>query len=368
MKILFLTSHVPHLAAAGEKKTYKFLNELGRNGYKVDVVYFRYQYEDDYIPESENVKIILKFYKTTLGKVKNILNFPVIHPEISVRFNWRILNRIKRIYTEEYYDLIICNHTSMFLYGKFLDNKVPKLLISHDVMLQKISRGSSKLMQKICFFSEKFVLKTPNSYVFAPSEKDCQLINNHYNLPSFLFLDYIDDLIIKKQPEKVEDYYVFFGDWHRPENYEGVIWFMEKVVPLLDEPINVKIIGRKFPVKYLETSSEKVKIEYLGYLDDPYHIISQSRALISPLFKGAGIKVKVIESLACGIPVIGSKIAFEGLPIEFSAFMILANEPADYIKAFTSINLNIEDRRKIKETFIKSYNKETILSFIKENI
>jgi len=34
-----------------------------------------------------------------------------------------------------------------------------------------------------------------------------------------------------------------------------------------------------------------------------------SKALISPLFTGAGIKVKVIEALACGIPVIGTDIA-----------------------------------------------------------
>lgn len=54
-------------------------------------------------------------------------------------------------------------------------------------------------------------------------------------------------------------------------------------------------------------------MEYLGFMDNPYVQIAKCQALIAPLFNGAGVKVKVIEALALGTPVIGTDIAFEGI-------------------------------------------------------
>ena len=154
-----------------------------------------------------------------------------------------------------------------------------------------------------------------------------------------------------------------FGDWRRKENSIGALWFLNNVGPLLKSTITVKIIGRDFPGEQV-VHSPKINIEILGFVDDPYGIIAQSKALISPLFKGAGIKVKVIESLACGTPVIGTDIAFEGLPTEFGNFMLLANTPKDYVDRIESINMCIEDRIKTRNEFIKAYQSESITNVI----
>ena len=60
----------------------------------------------------------------------------------------------------------------------------------------------------------------------------------------------------------------------------------------------------------------------LGFVDNPYKIMSESLGLIAPLFHGAGIKVKVIESLACGTPVIGTEVAFEGIDFIENKYLI----------------------------------------------
>ena len=108
-----------------------------------------------------------------------------------------------------------------------------------------------------------------------------------------------------------------------------------------------------------------LNLDILGFVDDPYKILSQSKALISPLFTGAGIKVKVIEALACGIPVIGTDIAFEGLPPLFNSFMLIAETPKDYIRCMECLNLNIDERIKTKEMFIKTYQSDSITNYIK---
>ena len=82
-------------------------------------------------------------------------------------------------------------------------------------------------------------------------------------------------------------------------------------------------------------------------------------------FGEQGMSLKVIEALACGIPVIGTDIAFEGLPPLFNSFMLIAETPKDYIRCMECLNLNIDERIKTKEMFIKTYQSDSITNYIK---
>lgn len=212
------------------------------------------------------------------------------------------------------YKAIVLNHSNVFYYGKFLDKNTPKILLAHDVIIQRALRTAGKMMQHICRYSERLCFNLPYAHIFSFSQKDVDIIKREYHLPAKVCLDYIDPDIINKRVETIEDYYMFFGDWTRKENYEGALWFIENVSPLLKKKTTFKIIGRQFPKEKINNNNPLVHYEVMGFVDDPYLLLSHAKALVSPLFNGAGIKVKVIESLACGTPVIGTEIAFEGLP------------------------------------------------------
>lgn len=61
-KILFLTAYVPNKAAAGEKNTMIMLNDLA-SCYDVDLIYFKYDWENDYVPERGNVNTKLTIHR-----------------------------------------------------------------------------------------------------------------------------------------------------------------------------------------------------------------------------------------------------------------------------------------------------------------
>ncbi len=106
------------------------------------------------------------------------------------------------------------------------------------------------------------------------------------------------DLLTLKQ----EDYFCFFGAWHRPENSEGLAWFLTEVLP--ETPgLTYVIIGPNLPESIKTQIRGSKQVTYLGFVDNPYEYLGRSRALIAPLFKGAGVKVKVVEALCCGTPV-----------------------------------------------------------------
>jgi glycosyltransferase involved in cell wall biosynthesis len=109
---------------------------------------------------------------------------------------------------------------------------------------------------------------------------------------------------------------LFVGGFGHPPNHEAVKWFMEDIYPALAEKqIPFTIAGALIPdfiYTYKETyplvsvcpdlSIEELQLQY-----------DKARIAVVPLKVGAGVKGKVIEAMAKGVPVVGTDKAFEGL-------------------------------------------------------
>lgn len=164
--------------------------------------------------------------------------------------------------------------------------------------------------------------------------------------------------------EYVPDYYVLYGNWKRSDNYDSLNWFLNNVYPELSTSLKFKVIGIGLSEKFQNIIRGYDNIEYLGFVENPYHIIANAKALISPLHTGAGVKVKVVESLACGTPVIGTEIAFEGISEKYSKFMILANSPSEFVQQINQISFSIETRLEFKKKFLELFNDKPVLKYI----
>lgn len=365
MRVLFLTAFLPHIGAAAEKNTKFMLEDLSREN-QVDVVYFRYGADCFYSPDSANIAVLNSYLISTYRKIVNLILFPFLYPLFTVRFNWLILNHLKKIVNRNVYDVIICDHSQMFLYGKMLGSDTPKILLAHDVIAQRVQRSSNKILQRICLYSEKYCIRQKNTSVFSLCQKDCELIRKFYGVKALVSFVYLDPKVINATPANVNNYYVFIGKWSREDNLNGVIWFIKNVVPLLDSKIVVKIIGKNFPTKYINGINSNVSFELLGFVKDPYPIIANAKALLAPLFTGAGIKVKVVEALACGTPVVGTSIAFEGISDKYSEVMLLAEEPYVFANTMQNIDFSLNERIMLKNDFISDYLSTTIPKYIKQ--
>lgn len=361
-RILFITAFVPSSLAAAEKFTLGFINELSK-GNIVDLVYFKYKWNDDYVVPNINVHELIKCSNSTFVKLINVCLYPIIHPQFSVRFNWIVLFKLRKLLKKNNYDIVVLDHSQTFLYGKFL-NKIPKLLIAHDVILQRVSRTSNYIITLISKLSENFVLTSKNSKVFTFSSKDADILRVNYNIDAGITSCHIDEEILKVVPEKIENTIVFIGKWERNDNSDGLYWFLKEVYPLLSSDYIVKIIGIGLSEKIVDVISKCCNVEYLGFVDNPYKLISNAKLVASPLFTGAGVKVKVVEALACGTPVIGTPIAFEGIPSVYSEFMIEAQSARDFANKIFNVDFTLEKRKEMKSYFIETYISKSILSYV----
>ncbi len=357
-QILFITPFTPCNKDAGSNYTKQLLEKLSETN-QIDLIFFKYKDDPSYIPPN-NVNVVYCKKNSTIFKLLDITLFPFLYPLFTVRFNWKIVFKIRALLREKKYDIIYFDFSQTFLYSKFIKHN-HKILMSHDVIYQRYKRKNNIFISWIkC--SEKWLLKGKSNNIFTFSIKDSQILNNIYHIPSKNICFFIPDDAINSIPTKIQNNITFFAMWKRADNYQGLLWFINNILPHIT--CQVTIIGGGLSTEIQKQIKSYSNINYMGFVNNPYPIISNSKALISPLFNGAGVKVKVIEALACGTPIIGTKIAFEGIDYKFQKFMIEASNPSEFIHAIKSIEYTIEEHITFKKKFLKEYCNNTILDYI----
>ncbi len=362
-KILFITPYAPSNIGAAMKFTKKTIETLA-DSFFVDLVYFCAEGEQEYVPVNKNIRVVEKLAVSKKERLISIIHKPWLYPIFSVRYRSGLANRIKKQCQDEKYDLVFLDHSQSFIYGKLFP-LLPKILMSHDVIYQRVFRSSGLLLSEWCKLTEKKMLDQPNSYIYSFSTKDQTLIKELYGFNSNVTSGNVDELVLSVTPQNISDSFIFFGQWVRKDNSDGLVWFFDNVYPRVKEHYSFKIIGRGLQESIFNRIKGYYNVEYLGFVDDPYQMIANARAVLSPLFSGAGVKFKVLESLACGTPVIGSKIAFEGIPTEFNSLMVVSNTVDEYLQAMDSVNTNITERQSFRKSFIDNYIKSQIVEHIK---
>lgn len=152
---------------------------------------------------------------------------------------------------------------------------------------------------------------------------------------------------------------VFIGS-NFPPNANGVLWFVDKVLPFVD--INLLIVGKDMNIlkeKHPNLKSIDVKSNVPNLA--PYFEIAD--IVISPIFSGSGMKVKTCESLMYGKNIIGTNEAFEGYELDYDKVGKLANTAQEFIDYIQTICKNPIPRfndysRKI---YLEKYSNESVV-------
>jgi glycosyltransferase involved in cell wall biosynthesis len=120
-----------------------------------------------------------------------------------------------------------------------------------------------------------------------------------------------------------------------PPNIDGVLGFAREVLPLIrhDEPdAPFYIVGAR-PPDEVRALMIDATIEVTGYVDDPMPYLESSALMVVPLRAGGGMRVKILEALARGIPVVSTTIGAEGIDVTPGEHLLIADEPADFAAA-----------------------------------
>jgi O-antigen biosynthesis protein len=125
----------------------------------------------------------------------------------------------------------------------------------------------------------------------------------------------------------------FIGSHAHAPNPDAVHYLVRNILPLVWQhvpEVTCTIVGHGWAPERLPAFDPRVQL--FGAIDDLETVFGTVRLTVAPLRFGAGIKGKVLDSFAAGLPCVMTPIAAEGLPLPAGLLALIADTPAAFAK------------------------------------
>jgi GT2 family glycosyltransferase/glycosyltransferase involved in cell wall biosynthesis len=125
---------------------------------------------------------------------------------------------------------------------------------------------------------------------------------------------------------------LFLGSFRHDPNRVAVDWFVRHVLPLVvaQEPGAKLAIAGSDPPPEHTYADHAAYLEMLGYVEEIREPLARYAIFVCPILSGSGVRVKLLEAFAAGIPVVSTKVGAEGLAVKDGEFCALADDPAGF--------------------------------------
>lgn len=167
-------------------------------------------------------------------------------------------------------------------------------------------------------FDRVWVISNEEKYVFS------QFLDNQLDLITHsLSNNSRGELVSNKDIDVI---YVASDNDH---NLKSAKWFFEKVYPNIKSDVKITVIG-----KIAKHIPELKNVEKINFIEDLDGVYKKARIAICPMLSGTGLKIKVVESLSYGLPVVCNERGTDGLLNKTNNGCLVTNcslEFADYI-------------------------------------
>ncbi|MEO7860653.1 MAG: glycosyltransferase family 4 protein [Nitrospirales bacterium] len=131
---------------------------------------------------------------------------------------------------------------------------------------------------------------------------------------------------------------LFCGSMDMHPNQEAMEYFLRQIWPRLVAQVpdvNLQVVGRKPPEWLNEVARTDPRVQVTGFVDDVRPYFQKAAVCICPILSGGGTRLKILDSLAMGVPVVATSFAASGLSLEHGKHLFLTDTEqqfADYIQ------------------------------------
>jgi GT2 family glycosyltransferase/glycosyltransferase involved in cell wall biosynthesis len=132
---------------------------------------------------------------------------------------------------------------------------------------------------------------------------------------------------------------MFIGGYQHTPNVDGILWFADEILPLITARIpqlTLHIVGSKAP-EQVSQLGQREHICFHGFVEDIDPFMQDIRIAVAPLRFGAGVKGKVNMSMSHGQPVVGTRVAVEGMHTTHRTDVMMADEAEAFANAVVEL-------------------------------
>ncbi|RKY81668.1 hypothetical protein DRQ11_15160 [candidate division KSB1 bacterium] len=178
-------------------------------------------------------------------------------------------------------------------------------------------------------------------------------------MPNGVDIEYFKPKNNKFEPKTL----IFAGGMSWYPNRDAMLFFCKEIWPLLKKrwpDVKMTIIGRN-PPKYISNLAQQdPNLTVTGFVDDVRPYLKNTHVYVCPIRDGGGTKLKILDALAMGKPIVAHPIAVEGIDVEVEKHILLAKKPSEFVqqieRLLDDIGLCHSLSKQGRELVVKKYN------------
>ncbi len=235
-------------------------------------------------------------------------------------------------------DVVQIEYTALAQYGNGFSN-IAEALFEHDIYFQSVRRAMSGPKTAYEYLRAlRFELRA------LPSFDRIQVCSRENRAYLLQFLPGLQDRIQDnlraaidtsrygfKTSGREPGTILFLGSFRHLPNQAALKWFAGSVLPKIREKrpdARLIVVGSDPPPRYAFPAVGAVELR--GLVEDVREPLSRYAAFVCPILSGSGVRVKLLEAFASGIPVVSTHLGAEGIARSDGEFCFLADAPEDF--------------------------------------
>jgi len=308
-------------------------------------------YSDEFLKYEEKAAFESVFVNTKVNVCK-IVTALVKRDSLQARrfFSLEMVEKIKTLLTKETFDVVIVESVFMGHYIETIRKHSPAkiLLRVHNIeflIWERLAKQTKNPFKKTAFHYLASSLKRFENSLFSKidgylpiTEVDNQYFKAlHPNLSSTVIPFSIDLSDYKNtEPNFKENNLTFFhlGSMNWQPNIEGMNWFLDNVWKQAAEKyphLTFVMAGKGNKALFAHKNYKNVQI--FDFVEDAQQFMNEHNIMVVPLLSGSGMRIKIIEGLALGKPIITTTIGAEGIEVTHRENILIADTPEEMMQA-----------------------------------
>jgi hypothetical protein len=362
-RIVVVSAHLPSPDAnqAGDKTSFRVLEWLAGR-WALHFVGMSAQDEGTTLRYTERLTALCQTVDVVRVTARTRVAGLLRHPRLPVRVAVRSMPSLRRRLVElsDGAAVILFDHTQMLQYLAPDGCAAPRrLALAHDVLFQGAQREAQREKRRLlrrwrARESERLkrwelaALRRCDTVV-VQAEKDRDLLLREAPLTVRVMPPYVDATWAsecQRYPDEAAPACLFWGAMNRTENVDAVRGFVRSILPLVRRSVpevRLWVVGGRPHADIQRLGREDAAVRVTGFVADPRPYFERSSVSVAPLRLGAGIKVKVLESMLAGLPVVGTDVAAEGIDASASDGLFVERTAAAF--ADRVVELLLDPRR-----------------------
>ena len=346
MKILFLTSRFPYPTLGGDKiRALSILDHLARSHDLTLVA--AYETDEDLAGQREMSARLERVIPVRISRLRSYLGaLRGLFSRDPLQCHYYRTRELQRTVDEEletgHYDAVFVHLIRMADYVKY-QTSVRKLLDLTDAISmnyersKRFRRGLFRWINHIeCSRVRRYESSVLSlfDHSFVVSDVDREYLQRLVPSSELEVLGMtIDTNFFRPNPGATNaDQLVVLANLRSFPNEHGVLYFANEILPrITDRAPNVRlnIVGVN-PRRVVRNLGRDPRITVTGFVDDVREHLWRATVAICPIWAGSGVQNKILQYMACGLPVVTTSVGQEGVDARAGEELLVADEPEEF--------------------------------------